>query len=184
MVFGVNRLPTCESSLRPSSLPLTANRRRWSSVHKIRFLPSFSLSTAFSVRRYSMTSRCCRLIQPARTISINYHGCRTNFIGVSLVRQIRDDHWCSANWKAAWPILEAIKAWRRSGSNDCGNIVDVYMHVTSAEMLGTRAQQTLSFQSVGVSTEFFDYTRKLHRPEPVSVNASTRFPCNFGRNVQ
>mgnify|MGYP000917360061 CR=1 FL=1 len=46
------------------------------SLIRIRFLPSFSLSTWFSVRRYSIASRCSRLTQPARIMQNNCQGCR------------------------------------------------------------------------------------------------------------
>jgi hypothetical protein len=39
-----------------------------------------------------MTSCCCRLTQLARKVSINCHGCRMNFIVVSVVRKTRNDH--------------------------------------------------------------------------------------------
>ena len=43
-------LPTvAASTFRPRILPGTAKRRRWSSLSRSRFLPSFSLSTWFSV---------------------------------------------------------------------------------------------------------------------------------------
>ena len=35
----MNSVPTSSSRLRPRILPLTANRRRWSSLSRIRFLP-------------------------------------------------------------------------------------------------------------------------------------------------
>ena len=67
--------------IRPTTVAtVSAIRCRWSSVSKIRCLPNFSLRTAFSVRRDSMTCCCCRLTQLARMISIICHGCRMNFI--------------------------------------------------------------------------------------------------------
>ncbi len=80
IVSGVTRVQISPSALRPRSLPLTAKRRRWSSVRRMRLLPCACLRTWFSVRRYSMTSCCCRLIQPARAIRRSCQGCRTKFM--------------------------------------------------------------------------------------------------------
>lgn len=115
MVSDVNREPTCSSCLRPGKLPLTAKRRRWSSVSTIRFLPSFAWRTVFSVRRCSMTSCCCRLPRLARMISINRHGCGMNFIGVPVVRKTREAHWCETKCKPGWASVKAIGACLRSG---------------------------------------------------------------------
>ena len=41
MVSGVNSVPISSSTLRPKTLPLTAKRRRWSSLSRILRLPTF-----------------------------------------------------------------------------------------------------------------------------------------------
>ena len=51
MVSGVTMVATCLSIVRPRIFPLTARRRRWSSLSRMRFLPSKSLRTWFSVRQ-------------------------------------------------------------------------------------------------------------------------------------
>jgi len=74
IVFGVTMLAGCSSILRPRILPLTASRRRWSSLSSIRFFPSFSRRIRFSARRYSTASCCLRLIHPARISTSRCHG--------------------------------------------------------------------------------------------------------------
>jgi hypothetical protein len=92
-----------------------------------------SFSTATSLCRYSIRDCCSRLTQLARMISINCHGCKTNFIGISAVRQIQDNHWRGPKCKAAQPVLCAIEACRRSVEHDRGNIVDAIAHVSSTK---------------------------------------------------
>src|SRR5262245_61672061 len=50
---SLTRVPIWPNSLRPRTLLLTAKRRRWSSLRRIRRLPIFSRRIWFSVRRSS-----------------------------------------------------------------------------------------------------------------------------------
>ena len=59
---------------------LRTERRRWSSLSRIRRFPSFALSIRFSVSKYSMASCWCRLSQPARMTLSNGQGSRMKFI--------------------------------------------------------------------------------------------------------
>ncbi len=88
IVSGVTRVPISSNTLRPSTLPLTANRRR-SSLSGMRRLPSFSRSTRFSVRRYSLT--CCywRFTQPARIMCRSCQGCRKKLMVPSDADQLK-----------------------------------------------------------------------------------------------
>lgn len=73
-VSGVTMVSISSRAFRPSTFPLTAKRRRWSSLSRIRFLPSLCLSAWFSISRYSMIFCCWRLIQPARMKSSSCQG--------------------------------------------------------------------------------------------------------------
>jgi len=73
-VSGVTMVSISLRAFRPSTFPLTAKRRRWSSLSRIRFLPSLCLSAWFSISRYSMIFCCWRLIQPARMKSSSCQG--------------------------------------------------------------------------------------------------------------
>ncbi len=80
IVSGVTMVAISCSALRPNTFPLAARLRRWSSPSRMRFLPNFSLSTRFSVSRYSITSYWWRLIQPARMIRNSCQDFRTCFM--------------------------------------------------------------------------------------------------------
>lgn len=143
IVSGVNREPTASSPLRPIIFPLTAKYRRCSSVNRIRFLPMCSFSTATYLGRYSIRDSCSQFTQLARTISINSHGRKTNFIGVSAARQIQDNHWRGPKCKAAWPILCVIEACRHSAENDRGNIVDAIARFSSIKIDRSQSVKTI-----------------------------------------
>jgi hypothetical protein len=69
-----------------------AMRRTRSSLSRIRFLPNFSLSIWFLVRRCSVTACCWRLIQLARKIIIKCEGCKVGFMDVSAAGQNLNDY--------------------------------------------------------------------------------------------
>ncbi len=64
IVSGVTMPATSARRCRPRVFPFTASRRRWSSVRRTRRGPCAARRIRFSSSRYSMTSCCCRLIQP------------------------------------------------------------------------------------------------------------------------
>jgi hypothetical protein len=108
IVSGVTMVASCSSIFRPRILPLTASRRRWSSLSRIRFFPSFSRRTRFSVRRYSTTSCCRQLIQPARIRSRNRPGWDYAFMFL----RMRGEN----PQRPGWPgRCRASRTWRRGG---------------------------------------------------------------------
>jgi hypothetical protein len=107
IVPGFNSVPLSLSAFRPRILPLIANRRRWLSVSKTRFLPMCSLSTATSAwtsngvhiidlgwrwRRLSFGSMSGRLLCD---ISLHFHGGNTQKVVESSLRESDNELHCS-----------------------------------------------------------------------------------------
>jgi hypothetical protein len=70
--------------LRPNEYALRASRRRSASVNRSRRPPRRSFSSRFSSLRYSITSTCWRLIQPASRVTRNCRGWMERNIVISI----------------------------------------------------------------------------------------------------